>query len=826
MPATYNGFGTTYSKHENSHAHPGPCSKCGHQVRLESFDAHLAIAVLMLPVLKLKPVRVIDACPECTQHVALPRATWRAAVDAVMSRVAAVVVAGADAAVVVAFLDEAFGIADRAAFETIAARVEQHFGNDAVVLRRLGIGYRDFERPEQAVSALERSLALVASTEVQEELAFVHALALAPNKTLPLLEHIWRDRRVEGLPLLLLVVDSFQTVGQHEQALRLLDRCEHAFPAQMQHKDVKAQRAVSTLKDANKRVAFRIRLRRIAFPSALKTQVKTLRVGLSGRDRRILAALGVTAVVGYGAVAAWSAEHRPVWLVNGVDDAYAVDVAGQHVELPPRAHRKVSLGTGRHALTISGPHRATTTIEVDDDVPFLFAPIDLVISQHIINPDGTAVVIVETSRYSDKPTDADYSWAARAPQTVHQIAADYAFVPFPEEIRVKSGASATKVRVSIATSAGQAWALLDEPQRLSYLRARLAFDPGDGAAADGLAAADPTDATLALLDAHLDDRPTRVETWLSWHQLALHLGKVDAAVVLERLRKNPDACSTWVEAVLTDSAAAAARGVAMSPPCRYELAERAVRAALLGDLDEARALLATVGAPSSASPRLHDAYEEAQWQVDPDAYLKWSARQWGSASVDRLCAAHHRGDAAAAAAARAEFLREKEDDDDDDDDDDGARAFIDVVDAYGKRNVALLSGLDRSGLNPQMQESLRFELTLVEGKLDEAIAGFDELAEPQAMLVVAAALRHQHRAAPSLLTRLGRRVQPPPLGALLVAAQEPSLDEVRSLYFGNHQARHVTALLAERFGSEVLRKEAWRLAYDDSQPSLFLATRP
>jgi tetratricopeptide (TPR) repeat protein len=484
MPATLNGFGTTYSKHLNEHGYATACASCGREERLTSFDTHEAVAVLFVPVVKLKALRIIASCPNCTMHRAMPREAWRKALDELVARSQAALAAESstvDNAIVM--LAELIELGDVPAFDTLMPLLETKLADDAIGLRALGHAARMFDKPDLAVKLLEQSLAVRESNETHAELALVWALRVEPQKALRSLEHLLR--LPDQLELSLLVVDAFQMRGLHAEALQLVERIERALPQFVNEKLVKEARAVSAreVKKGKPTPSWRPRLSRMRFPSA------TLDMGkrrTTKKDLAIAAACVAVCIGGYLGYGEMLAQKRPLIVVNGSARTYDVDVDGRKVKVRPYEHRAIEgVGEGTHRMTVSGEGLQTQSADFTMESP----PLPLHAFYHprfILNPDRSAAFLYESTEYTSRsePDPDENWWDVVTGRLLTSIDADFAFVPFPAELDLGSSSSATRTRVSLAKGELHgALELVDKTQNpalaIGLLKARLAFDPAD-----------------------------------------------------------------------------------------------------------------------------------------------------------------------------------------------------------------------------------------------------------------------------------------------------------------------------------------------------------
>lgn len=835
MPTTFNGFGTTYAKHREARFRPGTCSHCGEQRRLESFNTHVAIALLFAPTVKLGAKRIIDLCPLCSTHRALDADVWRSTLDAAVARATALLrddAAGADVTVdeLVAALGAVFDIGDGAACAAVrgllAARLRTgRFEDDRRLLMVAGRAALDDNDPNEAIAFYTRARAKDPDNDdVAYALAFVHILQLTPQHALPLLETVWRHSRAAGLPLCLLLVDAFQTLGDHEAALRLLARLSAAFPAEMKNAKMDLVRGLSEKARKSGRPVFRPQLRGVVFPAALK---QTPAASMSSLDRTVLAFLLVGVVVAYGGLVAWVRDQALVSFVNGTGHDYDVEVDGQAVHLPSGARVPLRVGQGLHQVVVRGP-TGTTTESFDNTEFVALAPLGLLRTQ-IVNPDKAAVLLRDTIDYS-KPSGEGYSASVDTGSFFYDLKVDYAFELFPHSIDDKDR-SPVKTRVSLP-------GLRDSPRVVfekrgaaaadSLLRRRLAFDPEDGAAASqilDLTGAVVDTATLELLTSLAAQRPTRVEAALALLRLVRDK-PASLAAVTRVLQKDADACASFALFAAKDPPddAVHLQSALVPPACEYAQNAAAFEAAVAGDLDTAARLVADVH-PRADRPSLFWAWQQTQLALGNVAAL--SKHPTGDPAFDAaknaMIVAFQRRDAAEAARVMRVYRQGHPDDEE------GGSA-LEIVAAYGRRDrkglaeaVARAKELDIAWTGVRTDDA--FELALIDGRIDDAIrvsAGDSPLWAKT--LVAASALRH-HPARSDLVAEAAA-VLTDRRGAQWLT-KKPTVAELRALRVEPGLAVAIATLVAERWpDAPELRAEAERLAWDESVPTLFLAARP
>src|SRR5690348_9900907 len=76
MPSTINGIGTWYWGKRNILTRNGSCEFCGSYRQLTSYDTTLYFTVFFIPIVPLGRKRVLNQCPGCSRHRAIPLKKW------------------------------------------------------------------------------------------------------------------------------------------------------------------------------------------------------------------------------------------------------------------------------------------------------------------------------------------------------------------------------------------------------------------------------------------------------------------------------------------------------------------------------------------------------------------------------------------------------------------------------------------------------------------------------------------------------------------------------------------------------------------------------
>jgi zinc-ribbon family len=89
MPTRVNGIGTGYYGKSNLQAFDGVCEHCHRTTKLQNYETRLWFSVFFIPVIPLARKQILNQCPICTWHRAVPFAEWQRVRDSAVGDSAA-----------------------------------------------------------------------------------------------------------------------------------------------------------------------------------------------------------------------------------------------------------------------------------------------------------------------------------------------------------------------------------------------------------------------------------------------------------------------------------------------------------------------------------------------------------------------------------------------------------------------------------------------------------------------------------------------------------------------------------------------------------------
>lgn len=532
MPTVVNGIGTWYSGKSNFHTRMGTCEFCKSYGELKSYDTTVYFVVFFIPLVPLRRKRVLDECPACHKHMALDLKKWKAQrekelteqIQALRQDPRNFEKARNAVQAMVAFQDKKM-------FLLLADGLKHHLGDRAEMQDLLASAYTYFSLPRESEACLRKSLALKDDPSVRELLATSLIKQLHPEDAVPFLQHILDGRLQSRTALLLILAEGYQAKGAHTEALEALDRASQVFPSLAHDPAWQKLRKISVkYQGKNKPVR-----------SAFFTEARPRGEGVASWMAKVPAFVGPSIAVGVLAVylyASWSMGHRRlVYLVNGLDRPYQVEVDGRTAKIFPHRAQEIQVAEGALRVKVTDPGVSIPEQTCVVETSFWRRP--FLNRTFVINPDKTAVLISEETVYAaeSNPRDgASPSFDVHVGDLLYRFkGVDYAFCDFPPTMRLQSRTTRIhKRRISQLTSlppAVVAQLLANKKGKSAartYLINGLAADPGNETLVFLLGAQMPTEEYLNLLRPKLEVRPVL----LGWHRAYQS--------VVERSQPGPD----------------------------------------------------------------------------------------------------------------------------------------------------------------------------------------------------------------------------------------------------------------------------------------------
>jgi hypothetical protein len=514
MPHVINGIGTWYLGKRNSVTRRANCGACGQIANLASYDTTLYFVIFFIPVLPLGSKKILDECPVCKRHRVTSLTQYNTgrqqAAEASLREVQAdptSAVKGVDA------IRTACMFNDEQSFLALTALIEPTNPTSPDLIETLGEGYDWFNHAGAATECFERVVAVAPTLERKRRLAahlLKHRTYGGLAKALPLLSDDLKTPSKEAVGLYVLLCEAQRAEGKHEDALRTLDLVAAADPKLVKDAWYKQTRKTSERERASGKP--------IASPL------------LEVSEQSVIPLL----IAIFLAVAAWKGTHQQVWVVNGLDVPYNVQVGKATVSLLPQSAQQVEIGQGNVVIRSLSPDVPIPEDTVRVQTSFWTRPFSRDVI--VINPDRLAIVFEDESYYAanNPPPNSEPKGVAGEPlYTFSKI--DHQFEQFPTSIKTQSGGGIiTRRRVDMA----RAFTMADRvawyefvggaPLRKRLIPHLVTLQPHDRAAHTAMMEHVPESESLAVVSPMLAQRPAILEAHRTYQ------------VLTERLRPDHD----------------------------------------------------------------------------------------------------------------------------------------------------------------------------------------------------------------------------------------------------------------------------------------------
>jgi len=518
MPSTFNGIGTWYYGKKDLQSWAGHCEFCGYNGQLQSYTTTQFFVVCYIPIVSMGERRVINECPSCRKHYSLKRKQWEELKKDNIEREEQAWredIYNKEKGLEV--LRVVYEYRDEQVFQRLGNEIPAYFGNDVEVLGLLAEGYKYFGCNDQAERIYRRMLGIEDRNDIREELAANLILQLRPDEAQYFLEHILEQGIQDKLRSLFLLIQGYQAVGDHKRALELIDRICQAFPSLSNSKNLERYQKISQKNESSRK-------------KIVSSNLKSLKRLKQTRDWRFLLpklvgpALIVLLPLFYIGYAHYIGQSREVFLVNGLNRAYNVEVDGVQYELDAFSKRPIRLAEGIIQVNILdqlGLGHTESAYKIK--TPLLLRPFNNRVM--VLNPDGNAILYYENTKYfTDKDQNRDFNpeyryYSGRLFYDLDRVS--FPFAEFPDTLKLSEDDSQIRTRLDLFTEELEPSALvyvletLEKQDAASLLKNRLAINPNNISDLTLLSFfAEGTEA-IEFLKTRLGDRPVLIE----WHRV-------------------------------------------------------------------------------------------------------------------------------------------------------------------------------------------------------------------------------------------------------------------------------------------------------------------
>lgn len=486
MPITYNGIGTKYYGKKNEHEHQGTCEFCNKYTTLRSYDTTKFFVFVYIPILPLGGKRVINECAICRRHRVVKLSEWEK-----MKREASEEIYNS-------WIQEPNDIEKaRKLFESIIffrnvellnsleSDIRNNCMNNPEILKFWGEAHHFLNQFGEAERAFEASLSLKEDIEVKEELAAVLAKNLKPDRARNLITHIFDSANDSKLYYVLLLIESYQFIGDHSSALEIIDKTEEVFPGMKNDKSLKKYRKKS---EKNYNTGKRVKGDLISGKSDKEKETSNYSFVIPKISALLLP---IILILFYAIISFFMGLNRSVYVVNGLDTSYSIELNGEKVKLSPMSVEKIKVPEGTTKVNIVESDIVSGEFEFEINTPFWKRP--LMRNLYILNPDKAAVLLWEETLYvaddyKGELPEYDESWFKyyTGRNFYEMDTVNLLFKEFPETMKIGSD-TVRKTRLAQVRDT-EIYSLADylyilgsvaHEDVLSHIESKLTYNPDD-----------------------------------------------------------------------------------------------------------------------------------------------------------------------------------------------------------------------------------------------------------------------------------------------------------------------------------------------------------
>ncbi len=515
MPYTFNGIGTGYSGKKNIHSEFSECSHCGHSDYLLSYDTILYFVIFFLPVFPLGKKRVLNHCPSCQTHNIISLKEWsKLKADDIQSAAIKFKESPRNPHAAIELLNTIIAYQEENTFNVTGPVIKKIFNGSAEVMSMLGMTYGVFKNVTNEEACYRAALAAEDTPDHKNQLASSLILNGKPDEAVQYIEHIFKNKEIENIGLIYLLIEGFQASARHKEALEIIDKLIDSFPEFENDKNIiKYRKASFKGLKSNKKI----------ISNSFKNEIKKTKEpkSISNLFPKLIAPAILLIIIGiYFFNSMDAAMNRSVHLINGINKTYRVSLNNNTYKLNPNQRLRVIIREGDIAIKVLNPE---LTIE-DQHCSIKTKLFTRIFSTDlfIINPDRTAVFLWDKTVYRNNPdpNSVNPHKLISGRLLYHFKDIDYHFTDFPDTLKI-STPSVEKTRINQLNGQYSALQIVDFmqsdkqfDQALNFAERRLNFVPLQKDLLRYYISSAPPEKVLELFEKHLDDRPVLTD----WHR--------------------------------------------------------------------------------------------------------------------------------------------------------------------------------------------------------------------------------------------------------------------------------------------------------------------
>lgn len=428
-------MGTMCYGQDNGYRRFGNCEKCGFHGPLKTYDTCEIGYLYLVPILPIGRKRVFDECCHCKHSREIPLGRYKRARASELPAALEVLKADhQDPALVAQSIRQLMNYACFEEFKAAAPLLEERYAREAGVLVELGAAYTFLGDLSSAETVLDRILFFADSFDFVKELfqqtlirnltrqkKFDDALELLSSVSL---------QNPELRTTFFFFIEGLLNEGRQADALAILNdfaEVEDLYSDELYSSYIEKIKSEALSEDYSSDY--------FGEEKSLESLPRTVPLWTPVAIDLLIGLLLLSVYVLYSLDLE---ERRRVWVVNGTQQSYQVEINGKDYVLRGQEKLRLYFPEGELQYRVKAHHFNSLSQSVHFSSSLFARPVDR--RTFILNPDGLALLSLETGFYAAKGKAAQEgkrSW--QIGKHFYQIEGiDFLFSPFPAEISMSS----------------------------------------------------------------------------------------------------------------------------------------------------------------------------------------------------------------------------------------------------------------------------------------------------------------------------------------------------------------------------------------------------